>query len=96
MDLIVDDSKSYKVINLLLLESSYDLFSSYLTNRELGVLDNVISDINLRFVYLEQAARFYLYNKVQSLGELEWILKRNINITKCRLDFDCEGKENKS
>ena len=70
MAIIEDDSKSYKVIKLLL-QSCNDLFFSYLTNRELGVLDIVISDINLRFVYLEQATRFYLYNKVQSLGELD-------------------------
>ena len=91
MAIIVDDSEGYKVLELLLLESSNHLFFSYLTNRELGVLDTVITDLNLRSIYFREAFHFYLNNKIQSLDELSWILKRNIHITKCHLDFEFEG-----
>ena len=90
---IKDDSNSNKVLKLLL-QSFNGLFFSYLTNRELGLLDTIITDVNLRQIYFKQAERFYLCNKIQSLDELNWILKRNINITKCHFDFDFEGKQN--
>ena len=83
---IEDDSTSYKVLKLLL-QSSSDLFFSYLTNRELGVIDQIITDINMRQIFFIQTEYFYLSNKIQSLGESNWILKRKINITKCHLDF---------
>ena len=85
-----DLSISYKVIKLFL-QSCSDLFFSYLTNRELGLLDRAIKDVNLRKVFIQQAGLFYLNNSIGSLAELEWILKRGIVITKCHLDFDFEG-----
>ena len=88
---ICDDSSSYKVFKLFL-QSCSDLFFSYLTNRELGILDRVITDINLRKIYFQQVAIFYQTNQMKSLAELEWILTRCIIITKCHLDFDFEGK----
>ena len=92
MAIVEDDSKRYKVFRLLLLESSNELFFSYLTNREVGVLDRVITNVDLRRIYFREAAHFYLNNKIQSLAELKWILKRNIHITKCHMDFELEGK----
>ena len=86
-----DELTSYKVLKLLL-QSCHDLFFSYLTNRELGILDRVITDVNMRKIYLLQAKHFYFKNKVQSLDELEWIMMRNISMTKCHLDFDFDGK----
>lgn len=88
---VKDDSNSYKVLTFLL-QSCSDLLFAYLTNRELGVLDRVTTDVNLRKTYLLQAGHFYIKNKVKSLDELEWILVRNIFITKCHLDFDFDGK----
>ena len=90
MAIIIDDSEGYNVLELLL-QSCTDLLFSYLTNRELGILDRVITHVNLRRIYFREAAHFYLNNKIQSLDELSWILKRNIHITKCHLDFDFEG-----
>ena len=92
MTIVEDDSKRYQVFRLLLLESSDELFFSYLTNRELGVLDRVITKVNLRRIYFREAFHFYLKNKIQSPAELKWILKRNIHITKCHMDFELEGK----
>ena len=86
MATIIDDLSSYKVIKLFF-QSCSDLFFSYLTNRELGVLDRVITDINLRRIYFQQVGLFYDSNKIKSLSELKWIMKRNIKLVKCHLDF---------
>ena len=86
-----DDKSSYKVIKLLL-QSCRDIFFPYLTNRELGLLDRIITDINLRKLFFQQAGQFYLTNKFQSLDELDWVMKRSFIVTKCHLDFEFEGK----
>ena len=71
------------------------IFFSYLTNRELGILDRVITDINLRKIYIQQAGQFYSKNKIKFKDELKWIMKRGIVLTKCHLDFDFEGKNHR-
>ena len=86
-----DDKSSYKVMKLLL-QLCCDIFFPYLTNRELGLLDRIITDLSLRKLYLQQAGQFYLTNKFQTLAELKWVMKRELIITKCHLDFDFEGK----
>ena len=86
-----DDQTSYRVIKLLLLSCS-DLFFPFLTNRELALLDRIITDISLRKLFFQQADQFYLKNKFKSLDELNWVMKRGFVITKCHLDFDFEGK----
>ena len=45
----------------------------------------------MRKIYFLKTTIFYSQNKVQSLDELEWILKRSIILTKCHLAFDFEG-----
>ena len=86
-----DEENSHKVLKLLL-QSCSDVFFSYLTNRELGILDRVITETNFRKIYLQQAYLFYQNNKIRFLDELEWIMKRNISLTKCHLDFEFESK----
>lgn len=86
-----NDDSSYKVIKLLL-QSCCDIFFPYLTNRELGLLDRIISDMRLRKLYFQQAGQFYITNKLRFLNELIWVMKRGFVITKCYLDFDFEGK----
>ena len=90
MATIYDDSSSYKAFKLFL-QSCSDLFFSYLTNRELGIIDRVITDVNLRKIYFQQAYIFYQNNKIGSLAELEWILIRGIVLNKCHLTFEFEG-----
>ena len=90
MAAVNDDRSIYKVIKLLL-QSCGDIFFPYLTNRELGVLDRIITDISLRKLYFQQAGKFYLTNKFQSLDELDWVMKRSFIMTKCHLDFEFEG-----
>lgn len=91
MDPSDEDQSSYKVIKLLL-QSCCDLFFPYLTNRELGLLDRIITDIILRKIFFQQAGQFYLNNKIKSLDELNWVMKRELRITRCHLDFDFEGR----
>ena len=90
MAILNDDLNCCKVLKLFL-QSCSDLFFSYLTNRELGVLDRIITDVNLRKIYFQHAAIFYQANKILSLAELEWIMKRDILLTKCHLDFYFEN-----
>ena len=91
MDPSDEDQSSYKVIKLLL-QSCSDLFFPYLTNRELGLLDRIITDIILRKIFFQQAGQFYLNNKIKSLDELNWVMKRELRITRCHIDFDFEGR----
>ena len=90
MATICDDSSSYKVLRLFL-QSCSDLFFSFLTNRELGVLDRVITDVNLRKIYFQQSAIFYQTNRIKSFEELEWVFMRDILLTNCHLAFEFEG-----
>ena len=78
MATICDDSNSYKVLKLFL-QSCSDLFFSYLTNRELGVLDRVITDVNLRKIYFQQAAIFYQHNKVTFLDGMDFSARHCVN-----------------
>ena len=89
---VLDDDKRCKVLKLLL-QSLGDSFFSYLTNRELGKLDSAISgsNINLRKLYIKEASIFYLKNKIKSMYELWWIMRRGFILTKCHLDFAFEG-----
>lgn len=86
-----DEEGSCKVFKLLL-QSCSDLFFPFLTNRELALLDRIITDISLRKLFFQQADQFYLKNKFKSLNELTWVMKRGFVITKCHLDFDFDGK----
>ena len=45
----------------------------------------------MRKMLYEEVVRFYSYNKIGSMDELSWIVKRGIILTKCHLDFDVEG-----
>ena len=90
MATLCDDLNCHKVLKLFL-QSCSDLFFSYLTNRELGILDRAITDINLRKIYTQHAAVFYRTNRIQSFAELEWVMKRGIVLTKCNLDFYFEN-----
>ena len=90
MAAVNDDLSSHKVLKLFL-QSCSDLFFSYLTNRELGVLDRVITDISLRKIYFTRVGLFYESNKIQSFDELKWILKRSVKLIKCHLNFFFDG-----
>ena len=64
----------------------------YLSNKEIGKLELILTEKSLRNLYLNIIKSFYLVNTINSPSELGWIMKREIELTICRLDFD--GKTN--
>lgn len=76
-----------------MLETCSDMFFSYLSNKEIGKLDNVLTDVSLRNIYLSKVKDFYVVNKIYTRMELEWILARHISLTKCHLEFEIKGKK---
>ena len=83
--------KSHQTFTLLL-ESCWDLFYPYLSNEDICKIDSALTERRLREIYCKQVSKFYLVTSINSVDELEWILKRGIDLTVCRLVFDCEGK----
>ena len=83
--------KSHQVLTALL-ESCWDIFFPYLLNEDIGKLDSALTDKSLRKIYAKHLSKFYLINNIYSPSELEWIIKRGIDLTVCLLDFDEEGK----
>ena len=86
--------KSHQVLTALF-ESCWDIFYPYLLNEDIGKLDSALTEKSLRKVYINRVSKFYLVNNIYSPSELEWVIKRGIDLTVCRLDFDEEGKINK-
>ena len=62
-----------------------DYLISYLNNSDIVRLDSAISDISLRKLFNKQVGLFYEKNDILSADELEWILRRNIPLTTCRV-----------
>ena len=89
---IIDESvsKSHKVF-MMLLESCWDHFYPYLSNEDIGKIDSALTEKSLRETYIKQVSKFYRVNHILSPTELEWIMWRGIDLTVCRLGFDCEG-----
>ena len=85
--------KSQQVFTMLL-ESFWNLFYPCLSNNDIGKIDSALTEKSLREIYLKQLNKFYLLNNIFSPAELEWIMKRGIDLTKCRLEFGfvCEGE----
>ena len=84
-------NKSQQVL-LLLMESCWDHFFLYLSNQDVGKLDTALTDKSLRKLYFTQLKKFYLLNSIYSPAELEWIMKRCIDLTNVYLDFGFQGK----
>ena len=89
---IIDESvsKSQKVF-IALLESCWDHFYPYLSNEDIGKIDSALTEKSLREIYIKQVSEFYRDNHISSPTELEWIMRRGIDLTVCRLDFDNKG-----
>ena len=84
-------SKRHLVFTLLL-ESCWDHFCLYLSKSDFRKIDSALTEKSLREIYFKQVSKFYLVNYIKSVGELEWILRRGIDLTVCRLIFEHEGK----
>ena len=83
--------KSHQALTALF-ESCWDIFYPYLLNEDIGKLDSALTEKSLRKIYAKHLSKFYLINNIYSPSELEWIIKRGIDLTVCHLDFDEEGK----
>ena len=79
--------KSHQVF-MFLLGSCWDHLFPYLMNEDIGNIDSALTGKSLRRLYIHQVSKFYLVNGILSFAELEWILKRGIDLTICRLDFN--------
>ena len=92
-----EDYLSYKSVCknrqvlFLLLEACWDLFYPYLLNDDIGKIDLALTEKGLRGLYFNQVGKFYLFNNISSVDELEWLMKRGISLTKCGLEIDSEG-----
>ena len=76
---------------VLLLESCWEHFFVYLSIDEIVKLDSALSEKSLRELYFKQVCKFYVGRSILSSAELEWILKRDIDLTTCLLYFDSKG-----
>ena len=83
--------KSHQVF-MILLGACWDYLFPYLMNEDICKLDSALTEKSLRRLYTYQASKFYLVSNVLSTHELEWILKRGIDLTVCRFHFRYEGK----
>ena len=83
---VTNVSKNRQVLTLLW-GNRWDLFFPYLSNREIGKFDSALSEKSLRVTYFKQVSKFYLVNQINTTAEIEWILKRGIDLTVCRLAF---------
>ena len=72
-------------------ESVWDVFLPYLSNLEIGKLDLIITDVSLRKIYFSLVNSFYMKNTIYDYKELDWILNKQISLTKCHLDFKLKG-----
>ena len=63
----------------------HEFFLPYLRNQDLSTIDTSLTDKVLRNSYFKQIGHFYNANEVGSISELNWILNRNISITRFRL-----------
>ena len=86
---IYDSSSVLKFI----FESCRQVLLPYLSNLEIGKLDLISTDVSLRKLYFSLVNEFYLNNKIYDYKELDWILTKNISLTKCHLEFKLKGSQ---
>ena len=86
-------SKKCQSIFRFIFESCWDVFLPYLSNLEIGKFDLILTDVSLRKLYFSLVNEFYLNNKIYDYKELDWILKKNISLTKCHLEFSFKGRQ---
>ena len=68
-------------------------FFSHFVNEEICKLDIALSELKLSKAFNKKVGIFYDNNSIFHRSELARIAKRNISLTKCRLDFKLSGIE---
>ena len=61
-------------------------------NKDICKLDIALSELKLRKTFNKKVGIFYDNNSIYHKSELARIVKRNISLTKCKLDFKLSGK----
>lgn len=97
MESLSDSIASENVLNgqriiILLLEFCWDLLFPYLYGADLANIDSALTEKSLRAIYFKQVDKFYLSRIIWSVCELEWIMRRGISLTVCRLNFRRDGE----
>ena len=70
---------------------SVDFFLHFV-NEDICKLDISLSELKLRTSFNKKIGVFYDNNSIFHRSELARIVKRNISLTKCKLDFKLSGK----
>ena len=83
---VTNISKNRQVLTLLW-GTRWNILFPYLSNREIGKFDSALTEKSLRAIYFKKLSKFYLVNQISTVAELEWILKRGVDLTVCRLAF---------
>ena len=81
-----------KPILSFIFQSCWDIFLPFLSNLEIGKLDLILTDLTLRKLYFSLVNEFYLTNKIYDYKELDWVLNKNISLSKCHCEFSFKGK----
>ena len=62
-------------------------FLLFLSNKDIGKLDITLSDKDMRRAFYSRLGSYYSFNDIHYKGELEFLAKRNIALTRCVIDF---------
>ena len=66
-------------------------FLLLLSNKDIGKLDITLSDKEMRQAFHSRLGSYYSSNDIKYKGELEFLVKRNIALTRCVIDFRCSA-----
>ena len=66
-------------------------FLLLLSNKDIGKLDISLSDEDMRRAFYSRLGSYYSFNDIKYKGELEFLAKRNIALTRCVIDFRCSA-----
>ena len=90
---IAESMNKKNLVFMVLLGSCWDPFYPYLMNENIGRIDSALTEKSLRKLFLNQMSKFYLTNSILLEDELKWIIKRGIELSVCRLDFQYSARE---
>ena len=62
---------------------SFEEFLLYFTNKDIGKLDQAISETTLRDVFHKRLGSFYNHNEITCLEEFKMIVEGGISLEKC-------------
>ena len=66
---------------------TFEEFSLYLSNKDVGKLDLAISETILRDAFHKRLGSFYNNNETTCMGELAMIVSRSVSLIKCAAPY---------